>query len=79
MQNDMNKKRILIVDDDADILITYKKGLEENGIFEVDTFADPEEHYQTLGRVLKFYHHPAAIEALLLKVYAFSECVRYSN
>jgi DNA-binding response OmpR family regulator len=39
----MNKKRILIVDDDADILITYKKGLEESGLFEVDTFADPEE------------------------------------
>jgi DNA-binding NtrC family response regulator len=39
----MNKKRILIVDDDADILITYKKGLEESGLFEVDTFANPEE------------------------------------
>jgi two-component system, OmpR family, response regulator ChvI len=39
----MNKKRILIVDDDADILITYKKGLEESGLFEVDTYADPEE------------------------------------
>jgi DNA-binding NtrC family response regulator len=37
----MNMKRILIVDDDADILITYKKGLEESGLFEVDTFADP--------------------------------------
>jgi DNA-binding NtrC family response regulator len=43
MQNKMNKKRILIVDDDADILITYKKGLEENGLFEVDTFAESEE------------------------------------
>jgi len=37
------KKRILIVDDDADILTTYKKGLEESGLFEVDTFTDPEE------------------------------------
>ena len=41
MQN--KKKRILIVDDDIDILTTYKKGLEDNGLFEVDTFADPEE------------------------------------
>ena len=43
MKNKMMKKRILIVDDDADILITYKKGLEGSGLFEVDTFTDPEE------------------------------------
>ena len=42
MQNKKNK-RVLIVDDDIDILITYKKGLENNGLFEVDAFADPEE------------------------------------
>jgi DNA-binding NtrC family response regulator len=33
MQN-KTKKRVLIVDDDPDILITYKKGLEDNGLFE---------------------------------------------
>lgn len=43
MKNKMMKKRILIVDDDPDILTTYKKGLEESGLFEVDTFTDPEE------------------------------------
>lgn len=43
MKNKMIKKRILIVDDDPDILTTYKKGLEESGLFEVDTFTDPEE------------------------------------
>jgi DNA-binding NtrC family response regulator len=43
MQNKTKKKRVLIVDDDPDILITYKKGLEDNGLFEVETFADPEE------------------------------------
>ena len=43
MKNKMMKKRILIVDDDADILTTYKKGLEESGLFEVDTFTYPEE------------------------------------
>ena len=43
MQNKTKKKRVLIVDDDPDILITYKKGLEDNGLFEVKTFADPEE------------------------------------
>jgi DNA-binding NtrC family response regulator len=42
MQN-KTKKRVLIVDDDPDILITYKKGLENYGLFEVETSADPEE------------------------------------
>jgi two-component system, OmpR family, response regulator ChvI len=39
----MKRKRILIVDDDSDILTTYKKGLEQSGLFEVDTFDDPED------------------------------------
>lgn len=39
----MKRKRILIVDDDRDILTTYKKGLEQSGLFKVDTFDDPEE------------------------------------
>ena len=42
MQN-KTKKRVLIVDDDPDILAVYKKGLEDYGLFEVETFADPEE------------------------------------
>ena len=42
MQN-KTKKRVLIVDDDPDILAIYKKGLEDYGLFEVETFADPEE------------------------------------
>jgi two-component system, OmpR family, response regulator ChvI len=39
----MKRQRILLVDDDRDILTTYKKGLEESGLFEVSTFDDPEE------------------------------------
>jgi DNA-binding response OmpR family regulator len=35
--------RILIVDDDHDILVTFKAALEENNEFEVDTFTDPDE------------------------------------
>jgi DNA-binding response OmpR family regulator len=33
-------RRIMVVDDDNDILVILKKGLERNG-FEVDTFYDP--------------------------------------
>jgi DNA-binding response OmpR family regulator len=33
--------RILLVDDESDITVTFTKGLEDNG-FEVDSFNDPE-------------------------------------
>jgi CheY-like chemotaxis protein len=36
-------KRILIVDDEPNVTFTLKKGLENNGIFEVDAFNDPLE------------------------------------
>jgi hypothetical protein len=36
------KRRILIVDE-SDITFTLKKGLENSGMFEVDTFNDPQE------------------------------------
>ena len=40
MNND-KKCRILLVDDDSDIVLTFKKALEEYSQFEVDTFTDP--------------------------------------
>ena len=40
MNND--KKRILLVDDERDITIAFRMGLENNG-FVVDTFNDPKE------------------------------------
>jgi CheY-like chemotaxis protein len=36
------KKRILVVDDEPDITLTLKAGLETIGLFYVDTFNDPE-------------------------------------
>ena len=36
------KRRILVVDDQPDITITLKIGLEEDGGFDVDAFTDPE-------------------------------------
>jgi hypothetical protein len=36
------KKRILAVDDEPDITLTVKAGLEATGLFQVDTFNDPE-------------------------------------
>ena len=37
-----SKRRILAVDDTPDITFTVKVGLEASGLFEVDTFNDPE-------------------------------------
>jgi DNA-binding response OmpR family regulator len=35
-------RRILAVDDNPDISLTVKEGLEASGLFQVDTFNDPE-------------------------------------
>ena len=35
-------KKILIVDDEADITFTLKEGIEKSGSFSVDTFSDPQ-------------------------------------
>jgi two-component system response regulator VanR len=37
-----SKARVLVVDDNPDITLTVKTGLEASGLFEVDTFNDPE-------------------------------------
>ena len=36
------KGRILVVDDESDITLTLKAGLEIVGLFDVDAFSDPE-------------------------------------
>jgi two-component system catabolic regulation response regulator CreB/two-component system response regulator ChvI len=42
LANQDTKRRILVVDDQPDITITLKIGLEEDGGFDVDAFTDPE-------------------------------------
>jgi DNA-binding response OmpR family regulator len=39
--NSNGKKRIIAVDDNPDITTTIKTGLEDIGLFQVDTFNDP--------------------------------------
>lgn len=39
--NSNGKKRIFAVDDNPDITTTIKTGLEDTGLFQVDTFNDP--------------------------------------
>jgi DNA-binding response OmpR family regulator len=40
-QNRNSKRKILAVDDNSDITITIKTGLEDTGLFQVDIFNDP--------------------------------------
>ena len=42
MTNNNSKKRILLVDDEPDIALAFKIGLEDSG-FKVDMFNDPQE------------------------------------
>ena len=41
--DDDYKKKILMIDDEADITFTFKVGLEDTGLFTVDTFNDPQD------------------------------------
>ena len=40
-EQDRNKKRLLIVDDEVDITLSFSLALEDSGLFEVDTYNDP--------------------------------------
>ena len=40
-EQNRNKKRILIVDDEVDITLSFGLALEDSGLFEVDTYNDP--------------------------------------
>ena len=42
LTNQDTKRRILVVDDEPDITLTLEAGLETVGLFDVDTFNDPE-------------------------------------
>ncbi|HEX2557191.1 MAG TPA: response regulator, partial [Nitrososphaera sp.] len=43
-----NRYRIMIVDDELDIVLTYKSMLEDEELFEVDTFVSSQEALQQL-------------------------------
>jgi DNA-binding response OmpR family regulator len=40
-EENRNKKRILVVDDEVDITLSFNLALEDSGLFEVDTYNDP--------------------------------------
>lgn len=68
MKNEEEKKRILIVDDEADITTVMKKGLEQHGGFEVDVFNDPEK---ALAQFKPDYYDLLAIDIRMPKMNGF--------
>jgi DNA-binding response OmpR family regulator len=63
----LNQKRILVVDDDADIALTFKKGLETNG-FHVDVFFSARE---SLSRFKPNYYHLLLIDIRMEEMSGF--------
>jgi DNA-binding response OmpR family regulator len=45
------RSKILIVDDEQDIITSFKLGLEESGLLEVDGFTDPKLALSNLSKV----------------------------
>jgi CheY-like chemotaxis protein len=62
------KKRILVVDDEPDITLTLKAGLETFGLFGVDAFSDPEH---ALNRFKPNFYALALIDIMMPKMDGF--------
>ena len=58
--DDDDKKRILIIDDEVDITFTFKLGLEDSGLFTVDTSNDPHD--------MLFNFKPGMYDLLLMDI-----------
>jgi DNA-binding response OmpR family regulator len=58
--DDDDKKRILIIDDEIDITFTFKLGLEDSGLFTVDTSNDPHD--------MLFNFKPGMYDLLLMDI-----------
>ncbi len=67
MNND-NKRRILTVDDEPDITLAVKAGLEATGLFQVDTFNDPE---LALSSFIPGLYDLALIDFKMPKLYGY--------
>jgi two-component system aerobic respiration control sensor histidine kinase ArcB len=62
------KGRILVVDDEPDITLTLEAGLETVGLFDVDTFNDPES---ALKSFKPNYYALALIDIMMPKMDGF--------
>ena len=66
-------KRILIVDDDPDITLTFKLGLEADKSFEVYTFTDPSE---ALSNFRPHFYDLLLVDINMPKMNGFELCTK---
>ena len=66
MTSQNSRTRILAVDDDPDITLTVRAGLEASGLFEVHTFNDPEA---ALSNFKPGLYHLALLDMRMPKMY----------
>jgi len=66
-------KRILVVDDDPDITLTFKTGLEDDKSFEVYTYTDPLE---ALSRFKPHFYDLLLVDINMPKMNGFELCKR---
>ena len=62
------KRRILVVDDEPDITLTLKAGLEIVGLFDVDTFNDPQS---VLNSFIPCFYALVLIDIMMPKMDGF--------
>jgi response regulator RpfG family c-di-GMP phosphodiesterase len=67
--NRNTKRRILAVDDDPDITLTVKVGLEATGLFEVHTFNDAEDPELALSSFKPRLYDLALLDFRMPKMY----------
>jgi two-component system, OmpR family, response regulator ChvI len=65
------RRRILLVDDEQDIITTFKTGLEETGLFEVDAFTDPQLALSNLERFGLSYYDLLLIDVKMPQINGF--------
>lgn len=65
------RRKILIVDDERDILTGFKKGLEETGLFQVDPFDDPQLALSNLSKVGLHYYDLLLIDIKMPQMNGF--------
>jgi DNA-binding response OmpR family regulator len=65
------RKKILVVDDEQDIVTSFKIGLEESGLFEVDGFTDPKGALSNISDVGLHYYDLVLIDIKMPQINGF--------
>jgi two-component system catabolic regulation response regulator CreB/two-component system response regulator ChvI len=65
------QRKIFLVDDEPDLVTTFKIGLEETGLFEVDAFTDPQLALSNLSKAGLHYYDLRLIDIKMPQMNGF--------